>query len=480
MRTIEHSVELIEQGLASLAETMSNPEELQLSGTRQSMERLQETLGYLAGIHASFAYLCQRDDAGSLVGATHPVEYLTQRLGVSRATAFEWLSRGQTLFGEPSAPREDKDDPDPAREQEAERRRAAEKAAQSRARKAAKEKQASEEKHRIIRNALRALNEHSNPGYRAVYAEAMDAATRMNPEELRSYVDTLVRRANRNGRDLGGKVDPFAAFKKRTVVFGAEDGDGGSWMKLYVDRAHRALIEAALAGGDAPGSHLPGGAVDMRTKRQRRFDHLLHILRSYSVDKARRQSGVGTVVVTLTLEDLLNADPPTVFPSNTGTPLTALDLAELGLAGDSFVLQLDSATGVPLSLGRARFASIEEKIALLALQSVCAWNGCTKPGIELEAHHLVSYLDGGMTSLDNLVLLCREHHRCNNDRRDGEGGKGYFTKDPVNGEVRYHSARGGPPMPTRTHQYRQAPGQRTAAKARGARHSRAPDPAIFD
>lgn len=121
---------------------------------------------------------------------------------------------------------------------------------------------------------------------------------------------------------------------------------------------------------------------------------------------------------------------------------------------------MDSTTAVPLSLGRARFASIEQRIALLAMQSVCAWHGCTKPGIELEAHHLRSYLDGGETSLDNLILLCREHHRCNNDRRDGAGGKGYFTKDARTGAVRHHPARGGPARETATYHYRRAPGQR--------------------
>lgn len=89
---------------------------------------------------------------------------------------------------------------------------------------------------------------------------------------------------------------------------------------------------------------------------------------------------------------------------------------------------------------------------------MCAWNGCTKPGIELEAHHLHSYNDGGETAIDNLVLLRRKHHRCNNDKRDGSGGKGHFTKDPATGKVQHHPARGGPARQATTYQYARVPG----------------------
>lgn len=486
--SIELEVERIANALESLSGIMMQPDSLQLMSTHRAIERLHAALPLLGNINAAFAYLCQRDKAGNLVGANHPVEYLTQRLGLSRGAAFDLLDHGSALFGEPHIPpvppqkNTANTSPDGLsaltaeermrHEQEAERRKAAAKAAQELARKAAQEKRATEEKKRIIRQVLRDLNEHSDPGRAELYAHALEAAGQMNPEELRKYVTSRVRKANRAGRDLGGKIDPLAAYKKRTIVFSEPDADGGSWAKIYLDRASRALLEAALAGGDAPGSHLPEGHEDTRHKRQRRFDHLMEIIRRYSTAKTTRQGGVGTLVVTFTLEDLRTAGPETEFSCNTGAGLTALDLVQLGLAGDSFALQLDSATAVPLSMGRARFASIEQRILLLAMQGVCAWNGCTKSGIELEAHHLVPYLRGGVTSIDNLLLLCREHHSCNNDHRDGSGGKGYFDKDPRTGMVYHHPAGGGPPTATATYQYRQSPGQRLAERAQ-RRHGRA-------
>ncbi|HSS61195.1 MAG TPA: HNH endonuclease signature motif containing protein, partial [Candidatus Limnocylindrales bacterium] len=39
------------------------------------------------------------------------------------------------------------------------------------------------------------------------------------------------------------------------------------------------------------------------------------------------------------------------------------------------------------------------------------WPGCERPASWCDAHHLVHWIDDGLTDLDNLVLLCRRHHR---------------------------------------------------------------------
>jgi len=40
----------------------------------------------------------------------------------------------------------------------------------------------------------------------------------------------------------------------------------------------------------------------------------------------------------------------------------------------------------------------------------CTARGCTRPPAMCDAHHLTHRSDGGPTTLDNLVLLCRRHH----------------------------------------------------------------------
>jgi hypothetical protein len=51
-----------------------------------------------------------------------------------------------------------------------------------------------------------------------------------------------------------------------------------------------------------------------------------------------------------------------------------------------------------------------QRRALIARDRGCIARGCNRPPAFCDAHHLVSREDGGITSLGNLVLLCRRHH----------------------------------------------------------------------
>jgi hypothetical protein len=66
----------------------------------------------------------------------------------------------------------------------------------------------------------------------------------------------------------------------------------------------------------------------------------------------------------------------------------------------------------PLDVGRTtRVVSPAQRTALAVRDGGCVFPGCDRPLSWCEAHHLVHWLDGGPTDLDNLVLLCRAHHR---------------------------------------------------------------------
>src|SRR5438093_749495 len=41
----------------------------------------------------------------------------------------------------------------------------------------------------------------------------------------------------------------------------------------------------------------------------------------------------------------------------------------------------------------------------------CQWRGCERPASWCDGHHLVHWVDGGETNLENTVLLCKRHHR---------------------------------------------------------------------
>jgi hypothetical protein len=66
----------------------------------------------------------------------------------------------------------------------------------------------------------------------------------------------------------------------------------------------------------------------------------------------------------------------------------------------------------PLEVGRAsRVVTAAQRAALAVRDHGCVFPDCTRPLSWCEGHHLVHWLDGGPTDLDNLALVCRAHHR---------------------------------------------------------------------
>jgi 5-methylcytosine-specific restriction protein A len=66
----------------------------------------------------------------------------------------------------------------------------------------------------------------------------------------------------------------------------------------------------------------------------------------------------------------------------------------------------------PLDVGR-RTAVVPPAIrrAVMLRDPHCRFPGCDRPQAWCDAHHVRHWTDGGETSLQNLLLLCRRHHR---------------------------------------------------------------------
>jgi hypothetical protein len=68
--------------------------------------------------------------------------------------------------------------------------------------------------------------------------------------------------------------------------------------------------------------------------------------------------------------------------------------------------------GEPLDLGRThRLVSPALWAALVIRDRHCTFPTCTRPPLMTHAHHIRHWADGGETTLDNLALLCGQHHR---------------------------------------------------------------------
>jgi hypothetical protein len=84
----------------------------------------------------------------------------------------------------------------------------------------------------------------------------------------------------------------------------------------------------------------------------------------------------------------------------------------LKLANQSDILPtVLSTTGAVLEMGHSRrVATATQTMALIARDSGCSFPGCDHPPEVCERHHITEWVDGGLTNLDNLTLLCRFHH----------------------------------------------------------------------
>jgi hypothetical protein len=59
----------------------------------------------------------------------------------------------------------------------------------------------------------------------------------------------------------------------------------------------------------------------------------------------------------------------------------------------------------------ARTIPAPTRRALESRDRQCVFPSCTRPPIWCDGHHLVWWIKGGPTTLPNLALLCRPHHR---------------------------------------------------------------------
>ena len=118
-----------------------------------------------------------------------------------------------------------------------------------------------------------------------------------------------------------------------------------------------------------------------------------------------------SVVVTIKGSDLL--DPATGPATATGafdSLLSAAKARQLACDGAITPVYLD-ADGLPLDVGRTkRVVPPHIRRAVEVRDETCVFAGCGAPKFWCDVHHLIHWLFGGDTSLENSALLCERHH----------------------------------------------------------------------
>jgi 5-methylcytosine-specific restriction protein A len=158
----------------------------------------------------------------------------------------------------------------------------------------------------------------------------------------------------------------------------------------------------------------PLTAEDTRTMEQRQADALVDVV-GFVADHgdATVLPWVGgqrpQVTVIVELADLENRARAACLDLGGNLTPTALRM----LCCDATVIPVVmNGAGQPLDVGRAtRTIPDGLRRAVAARDRGCAHPGCDRPPTWCEIHHIKEWSRGGETRLDNLVMLCRVHHR---------------------------------------------------------------------
>src|SRR5215207_5187155 len=124
---------------------------------------------------------------------------------------------------------------------------------------------------------------------------------------------------------------------------------------------------------------------------------------------ARRSGDRHQVVVHIDLDAIGASAEASGAELEDGTALAAATARRLGC--DGAVVALVERAGRPLSIGRkTRAIPPALRRALRSRDRGCRFPACTTIR-HVDAHHIEHWADGGETRIENLVELCRHHHR---------------------------------------------------------------------
>jgi len=144
------------------------------------------------------------------------------------------------------------------------------------------------------------------------------------------------------------------------------------------------------------------GAHDDRDLEQRNADAL--------VEMAAGGGSQAQIQVTSSIETLLGLAGAPAADMELSLPISSKAVERLACDSSIARVLLDSDSMV-IDVGRSkRVVSEPTRRALWARDGSCRWPACDRPASWSAAHHVVHWIHGGATDLDNLVLLCHRHH----------------------------------------------------------------------
>ncbi|GAA2156156.1 HNH endonuclease signature motif containing protein [Nocardioides koreensis] len=264
-----------------------------------------------------------------------------------------------------------------------------------------------------------------NPSVRAEGEELLlEAASRLTATELHHAAKRLVLvvdpdKAERDAEKALDREDRAAHLHRHLSI--TEDGAGGVRLRGRGTVEDAAILKAAFLPLTKPEP-----AVDPETCEEN-VDPRDHGARMWDALVATAQHALDTdlppdchgarprVTVTTSLEVLRQK----IDWATLGTPAITDDGLELApsvirrLACDADIIPVAlGSKGEVLDVGRtSRLVTPPLWRAVVCRDRHCTFPGCTRTPLMCHAHHITHWADGGHTNLENLVLLCGQHHR---------------------------------------------------------------------
>jgi Domain of unknown function (DUF222)/HNH endonuclease len=259
---------------------------------------------------------------------------------------------------------------------------------------------------------------------RRVETTLLEAAEKLDPGRL-----GLVTRRLRYCVNPDGALRDANENHARRWMHLSQTLDGMFVLDGRLDAEGGALLRTAINALDTP------GAGDDRTAAQRRADAVVELAcRQLNGGELPSVAGQRPHLTVTATEATLRGVPQTGTPElGWAGPVVAETAQRLGC--DAAVSRVEIGhDGSPLDAGRTiRTVPAALRRALVIRDGGCRFPGCDRPPEWTDAHHLQHWADGGKTALDNLVLLCRRHHRIVHEggwRLVREPGAGLATVPP--------------------------------------------------
>ncbi len=238
-------------------------------------------------------------------------------------------------------------------------------------------------------------------GFGEIAGALIDELGGLTPAKARTHVEEW--------RAVANPVDD--AERRRTAVEGRTLtfrplGDGTTHVEGIVPDATARTLRQALAHL-ADQQRLDGSG---RTREQRRVDALDDLAAAYNRGEVKGGRNLPRVIVTSTLDEFLDRNGIS-RDSFSGDVITSAEIDRL--CCDAVVHRyLTDQTGAVMNFGRGkRTASPNQFLAMVARDRGCRHPGCERPPQWCEAHHLREFAArGGLTDIDEMVLICHHHH----------------------------------------------------------------------